>query len=494
MGLFLSKRLAGILFSIVFLFALFLFTFRLLNVPPGIETDEGSIAHNAALISKTFRDQNGRFLPIFILSSDKIDWKQPVLIYLSAIYFKIFGTSLLVFKSVNVTVSLFSLVLMWLSLKLIFRKKFAVVGTIIFVCTPIIIIASRLGNEGIQPILFATMWILALALYRKNNKTIFVILAALSLGIGLYSYKGMRLIVPPWTLLTLVYIYLRNTKSKFLNKKFLIDVVIFIITLLPFFLITPFLELKYPGAVFDRRVLSLESYRHYAYYWLSNLDFGFLFSQGDIGKIFSVDLFGNFLLATIPFFLLGIKKSVERISFFSFILICYIFTPVLFGLAGSMGYGHRLVATVPLYVIITTLGVQTLFEWPKSKYKKGIILGLLLFYLFNFSDFLNYYYFKYPKLVSTKTSFDNNLDKAFYSLAQESKNKNLTPYVQDDIYYSHGEGNQFFEVAYFKQPLKIWKLGQTLPKGSILLTQVEQFEGAKNIGNTVQNLHILTSD
>ncbi|HOZ81237.1 MAG TPA: hypothetical protein PK370_03395, partial [Candidatus Woesebacteria bacterium] len=90
---------------LVFIFGLFLFIFRILTVPPGIETDEGSIAYNASLISKNFRDQNQRFLPFFILSSDKLDWKQPVLIYLSALYFKIFGASLLVFKLVNISVS-----------------------------------------------------------------------------------------------------------------------------------------------------------------------------------------------------------------------------------------------------------------------------------------------------------------------------------------------------------------------------------------------------
>ena len=112
--------------GLVFVMAVFLFTFKILQVPPGVETDEGVIAHNAALISKTGRDQNGRFLPVFILSSDQLDWKQPVLIYLTAIYFKIFGTSLLVFKLVNVSLVLVSLGLMWILLKELFGDSGAV--------------------------------------------------------------------------------------------------------------------------------------------------------------------------------------------------------------------------------------------------------------------------------------------------------------------------------------------------------------------------------
>ena len=96
---------------ILVIFAAFLFTFKLLSNPPSLETDEGSIAYNSALISQNLHDQNGRFLPFFILSSDKTDWKQPVLIYLIAFIFKIFGISLLAFKLVNVFISLITVVL-----------------------------------------------------------------------------------------------------------------------------------------------------------------------------------------------------------------------------------------------------------------------------------------------------------------------------------------------------------------------------------------------
>ena len=265
---------------VLVLVAGFLFTFKFMQVPPGIETDEGAIAHNAALIAETGRDQNGRFLPFFILSSNKIDWKQPVMIYMAVIYFKIFGISLLVFKLINVTVGLLSVVLVWILLNNLFNQKTAIVGTIALITTPIVIISARLGTEAIHPLLFGTLWILALALFRKSGQAKYLIMAAMSLGLGFYSYKGMRLIIPPWTMLTSLYIFWRTRRIK--------EVLIFLLFLAPFFLITPILEQKYSGAVFDRRAISAESYRHHAYYWLSNLGLGFLFVQGDVGKIFPV--------------------------------------------------------------------------------------------------------------------------------------------------------------------------------------------------------------
>ena len=447
-----------------------------------METDEGVIAHNAALISKTGRDQNGRFMPAFILSSDKMDWKQPVSIYLTAIYFKIFGMSLWVFKLVNVSVALISLCLMWILLKTLFGEKEAVWGTIVLITTPMVVISTRIGTEAISPLLFATAWLLTIALYRKNGRLINLVLSALTLGVGFYSYKGMRLVIPPWTLMTIGYIYHKSARDW---SKFFRSVGVFTIVLFPFFSITPFLELKYPGAVFERATLALESYRHYAYYWLSNLDLGFLFLQGDVGRIFSVELFGSFLLGALPFFLVGIKKAVDRMSFFTYVLGSYLLTPVLFGMAGSMGYGHRLVAIIPAFVIIATLGIR------EMRWRWRALFGL--FFAINFFNFFSYYFFKYPQLHETRTAFSNNLDRAYYRLATLSKKEQLVPYVQENVHEQHGEGNLFFEAAYFDRPLTLWKQGSKLPPNSLLLTNMELVDGLEKFNIDAAPLFIQKS-
>lgn len=108
-------------FVLILSLAIFIFSYNILNNPPGLETNEGSISYNAILISKNFRDQNNRFMPFFILSSDNVDWKQPVLIYSSAIMFKIFSASLLNFKLVNVIYSLLTVLLIFTLTRLIIK-------------------------------------------------------------------------------------------------------------------------------------------------------------------------------------------------------------------------------------------------------------------------------------------------------------------------------------------------------------------------------------
>ena len=175
--------------------------------------------------------------------------------------------------------------------------------------------------------------------------------------------------IPPWTFLTVGYVVWKELANL---KKLFLGLAVFGATLAPFLLMAPFLEQKYAGAIFDRQELTLGSYRHYAYYWLSNLDLGFLFLRGDAGKIFSVELFGSLLLGALPFFLLGIKRAIGKLSFYTFVLISYLSTPILYGLAGSIGFGHRLVAMIPAYVIITTLGMKVVMGW------KMFLLGPML--------------------------------------------------------------------------------------------------------------------
>jgi len=108
---------------------------------------------------------------------------------------------------------------------------------------------------------------------------------------------------------------------------------------------------------------------------------------------------------------------------------------------------------------------------------------LSLFIAFNSLDFLNYYYFVYPKQLSTQKAFSNNYYPLFKSLSIESKSKELTPYIQSDLYFGHNDANYFYELAYFDKPLSIWKLGDPIPTNSILLTQLNHLEGATTLHN-----------
>jgi len=494
---------------IVVLFAVFIFSFKLLSNPPSLETDEGSIAYNSALISKNLRDQNNRFLPFFILSSDKIDWKQPVLIYTTAIFFKIFGISLTVYKLINVFISLTAVILFFYLLKIIFKDYlYATIGTLALITTPIVIITTRIGNESILPLFFSTLWLLSLLLFRNKKQFKFIIINALTLGIGFYSFKGMRIIIPVWTIISCFFIFFQNIfdiksknlflsiKKTLLSHKFLTQIITFILIIVPFFLIIPILENKYAGSIFDHQTISVSSVHSFFFYWLSNLSLPFWFTTPDIGKIYLIEPFGAILLTVLPFFIIGIIESVKKKSIYSFILLCFISTPILFSVAHSINYTHRLIASIPFIIIIFTFGIKSFFEKIKKNKNKKIIFSLLIgIFLIDFFTFFRFYYFKYPKLNTTKASFGQTTYTAFKLLAKESQTRKLIPYVQESIYKSEGDENNFYNIAYFNNSIKIWKLGDSLPSNVILLTQnglMEKFNKL-DFKNLPSDLNILVS-
>ncbi len=476
-----------------FLLFLLIFTYKITSLPPGLETDEGSIAYNSALISQTLRDQNDRFLPFFILSSDKIDWKQPVLIYLNALYFKIFGTSLLVYKLSNVTITLLATYLLYKILKNIFKdRKYAYLGILLYITTPIIIITTRITNESILPSLFSCLWLLSLLNYKQNSSLKHIIINALSLGVAFYSFKGMRIIVPIWTIISCFFILIQS-QSK--NKSFLKPITFFLIFLLPFFLIAPILELKYAGAVFDRQVISVDSIYNYFYYWLSNTSLAFWFTTPDIGKIYNVATFGALLLINVLPFLLGSFEALKKKSINTFILICFITTPFLFGLAHSLSYPHRLTASLPFIIILIINGLKSLPEYLKDKKHLNFAYLIFIFlFLLNTADFIHYYYFEYPHLNTTQTAFGQKSNQAFKELAKISKKNNAIPYIQESIYQSEADENKFYNIVYFNNTLKIWKLGEKVDTSSVILTENSTMENYQNSNITLpHNFNILIS-
>ncbi len=69
-----SKYKKSIFIIIFFLILWFLFTYKITEVPPGINGDEASIGYNAISISQTLRDENQRLLSIFFLMQNFIKY------------------------------------------------------------------------------------------------------------------------------------------------------------------------------------------------------------------------------------------------------------------------------------------------------------------------------------------------------------------------------------------------------------------------------------
>lgn len=452
-----------LLFFLVF--GWFLFTYRILDVPPGINGDEAAIGLNAALVARSGFDSNGKFLPLFTAAAGSNDWKQPVSFYSTVLSFRLFGVSYFMLRAVSVFFVLLSGILIFFLIFELANLKTAIWGLLIFATTPIVIIQSHLALENIAPVPFITFWLWMIVKYSKETKLKYLILAGVSLGLGIYSYLGLRLIAPPLTAASVIFVYYLSRKKP---KEATSQIIIFLLVMVPFWIIFLLLKNQYPGSFLGQyRPHTISSYQQLLLPYISSFDPSFLFIKGDVTPYHSTGKQGMFLLASLLLFILGLVKILQkRQPILLFILSTFFLVPVLYGLTSDIHRSSRLLSLIPFYVVTVSLGMGTLFDI-RSKWRFICIAILVLLISLNFTDFLRDYWFEYPNRV--KAEFSRPYHLVFQKAKQLAQENNLTVFIQNDFRMQNPIAIDFFEAVYFPNKLSTWEIGQSLPQSSLII-------------------------
>ncbi|HOX96112.1 MAG TPA: glycosyltransferase family 39 protein [Candidatus Woesebacteria bacterium] len=489
-----KKFFPSILITVFLIVVGFFFSYRITQTPPGLTTDEAAFAYNAALLEKTGHDQNGRFMPVFVLSINGADWRQPVSQYFITAFFKIFGPSIFSLRLSTVVILLLSTFLIYFWLSKIDNRQTGIIGSLVFLTTPIVMIQTHMALDNIFPIPFALLWLICLWYFSKTKKVSFLLFAGISLGIGFYTYKAMRAVVPVWCLLTVLFLFLENSHLTKKNiTQFIKQTLLFTLGIFPFFAIIPLLELKYPGAVFDSHSFNWSSIYDFLYPYLSSFDLSFLFIKGDDLIYHSTGTHGMFLLSLLPVFLVGLYQGVREKGYWTFLIAVFFFTPLLFGFVDSVHRASRLMAFIPAFVAITSLGIVTIKKL-KNKFLAYFLLGVIVIIsIFNYSSFVNYYWYTYPKFARSYFLPSNTLENAYVYLSQTAKRNHLIPYIESGAKLSDGETGKFFEAAYFDESLKLWQAEQPLPPNSIVMAKLGHQEHLVTIGSTIEEYNFFVN-
>lgn len=469
----LSLKLKPIALIVVFLSAAVLFSYRLDQVPQGITADEGAIGYNAVLLSRTLKDETGRFMPFFTLTINSTDWKQPLTQYATAFVFKLLPPSVSTLRLVSVAAALVGLaLLMWLSSGLLGARA-AMISAFVYLLTPAVIIHSHLGQENVMPIPFTLVWLIGLYLYQTKRSAVYLLLSGISLGLGFYSYRGMRLIVPIWLLISLVYLFGQNLEhfKKKNYRQLPLPFIAFCFGIFPFLAVAPLLNKFYANAVFDANSAAKSSIYDYLFTYLTSFDPSHLFVRGDITPWHSTGIHGFFLISTAPIFLIGLHRAIKNGDYWWLVIASFITAPFLYGLANSSFRYSRLLALVPSYILLATLGLETLWEIKLKKALVLIIPAVFLVIIINGVDFLNYYWNTYPKI--TQADFLINNESAFNDLKRFSDQHGYSPYIENDL-YNTSENYKFFISSRFPQVPQVWKPGDKLPQHAVLLTKLRE--------------------
>ena len=467
--------------SLVFLFSLvglyFLFSFRLTKVPPGINFDESSIGYNASLISDSLHDENGRFLPVFVLTLEGKDWKQPVRIYSTALLFKLLGKSYFNLRLLSVIFALGSAVIFYKILRLFFSPGISLMGFFLFATSPALMIQSHLALENIDLLPFFLLWLYFLLSYSLCPRLRKVVLAGFFLGISFYTYKGMRAMVPIYFLISLSYLaYLSLIKKQGGSR----SILFFILGIAPFLLPLKLWQIKYAGAVYDPATTSIPSFFDAVLTYLSSFDFSFLFVLGDKMLVHSTGRQGVFLLPNVILFFLGFAQLLkEKKPWYYLIFFSLILTPLLLITVGSIYRASRLMPYLPLATFIFTLGVKKIFEIENKLAKTLLLAFFALAITASYRDFLKTYWIVYPKLVSN--DFSPNFDEAMRELYRLSREGDKYPYVEYNDFNSYKADLQFFQEVYFPAGMKVWQREkESFPDQGLVLTTIPGSRGIVN--------------
>jgi len=231
---FIKKYFPAILFIAIVLLAIFFRFYKLNTLPPGLHPDE---AANGLDIFKIL--QNNDFRVIYNTNGPR----EALFFYLQAIFVYFMGNTILALRMAPALFGVFSVIVLYFATKEWFSRRTALVTAFFFAISPWVVTIQRDGFRASMVPFFLALLLYFGAKAYKTNKTIFYIFAAISLGLGFYTYTAFSMIIVA-LLLGFIYMFLfRRDWLKSNWKKLLISFAVFGIVMAPLLITT----IKDPG-------------------------------------------------------------------------------------------------------------------------------------------------------------------------------------------------------------------------------------------------------
>lgn len=367
-------------------------------VPPSLSWDEAAVGYNAYTIANWGRDEYDKFLPAYFRSFGED--KQPVHIYITAVFVKLFGLSEFstripsaVFGSLNV------LVIFFLARILFKNSVIGLFSSLFLAVSPQNIFFSRFNHEANFALFFL---MLGLLLFYKTikDKRKYLPLAVASFLLSSISYHAAEIVIP-----IVVFVLLALYFKQIYREKITIIIVVFILVV---FSLISFLNPELLGftrynqtvqgnsaiekteifkkthnLLLGRIGLTIEQYS-----WHFNPTY--LFISGGKNSRLSSQNSGEFYLIDVLFLILGLayllyKRSKEGLLIFTWAAI----GPLPSSLFAEAPHVGRAMFMMGSWQIIAALGLYSIVYLFKKSFLKLLVASILIIILF--FSFANYY-------------------------------------------------------------------------------------------------------
>jgi len=413
---------------LIFFFGLALRFVNLTSMPPALNWDEVSHGYNAYSVLKTGRDEWGQFLPLANFRAYG-DFPLPANLYLTIPSISLFGLNEFGIRAPHAFLGALTIIAcFFLAQGLGFSVGISLLAALLVAISPWTLFPSRFVVQSNISLFFITT---GMALFfNRKRRPLFLPLAALALGISVYSYHNARIFVP--LLIVALILFYQDKWGKWLRKK-RIYLIVTILLLLVFFIplvptllgsegrararwvsiidqgaINQIIENRFQSNLpqfLARLVYNRPIYfaTHFLLNYLSYFCPRFLFFEG--GTQYQLSLPGEGLLYPIelPFFYLGLGyivylAVVKKRRDIQAILLWLLLAPIPAAMTRGEAHVIRATTMLPLPQIFSALGVFQASQYINKKIKKGkwvLVITFLLIVAISTFNYLNIYFGSY---------------------------------------------------------------------------------------------------
>ena len=402
----LSKNKVMILLVLIVVLASVLRIYKTDHIPPSLSWDEAAVGFNAWTIANYGRDEYGTFLPLYFQSFGED--KQPIHIYATAIFVKIFGLSEFTTRISTALIGIANVVLIFFLVRTLFKNDFiAILSSLFLAISPQNIFFSRFNHEANFALFF---FMLGLFIFFKAlKKSDLLPLSFLSFAVGAISYHAAEIIIPLAIVLLIILYYKKFKKEKmnlFITFIFVLAFIIFSFFQPRLLGISRYNETSYSTSEIESSPTFLKTQSHLlarfyiiAENYFSYFDPQYLFIKGDKNPRLSAQYGGEFYKLDSILLIWGVVFIIKKRNREGFLLLALVLiAPIAGSLTKEAPHAGRGAFMMGSWNILSALGCYfliNLFRSNKIKYLISIFIISILF--FSMANYLKYYFNDYPK-------------------------------------------------------------------------------------------------
>ena len=495
---------------LIVIFSFIVRVYKIDSVPPSLTWDEADVGYNAWAIANYGRDEYGKFFPLYFKSFG--DDKQPIHIYITAIFVKLFGLSEFSTRLPAAIFGTLNALLIFFLAKMLFKSDTVGLLSAFFLSiSPQNIHFSRFNHEVNFALFFFILGLVIFYFFIKRGK--FLYFSLLSFILSMISYRTSE-IITPLILFTLIFMY---RKKIFENKNNLLLSAIILITFITMFIVEPrlaggarFNQTVQGNSDIERTQLFKQTHNYLLgrinlfflqYSW--HFDPKFLFISGDKNPRLSSQGAGEFYKIDAIFLILGFlslirKKSKEGVL----LLVWALLGPLPSALFAEAPHGARASFMMGSWHIIAALGFYSLinsFKKTFSKWSIGIIFTIIL--LFSLSNYFKDYLTEFPKRYAIDWQYGMKQVVEFVKTHEEYSQVSITdvrsqPYVfflyylktplpeyLNTVVYNRSRENKSYNTVsnFDRYYFGGWDPIESLPeRGVLYIITSSQFDGLRH--------------